>query len=617
MILHPARVAVLITSADPDTDSFGTGFILRRQEGVVHVVTCAHVLEEVGGSERVLVSGIRPRRCVSGRPKGIDLALLEVEGLEGGEPQTLQVLEAAGSEGHPFSLVGCWEYAKGQSPVVRELRGRLGKASELPLADPQGAITIWDIHIEDGDDKLKKGCSGSPIIDQTLGSVIAIATHRLAEGEKGYALSVDALRPLLLEEGLGELPPPLCAASPPPDPLPRYLGRIRQLLTLGGVIPFLGTGVGLADGNPISLLNIALTFSEKSPILNEKPEDLISVPCSVCPLKLQQWKDLAVPDVPDNCPILQQIHRVADSTSDPNLTFCGLSQEQRLALAKVNLRLTAQLVQLVMDDDSLYEELHRIYDPEVRQSRDNVNPVYRFLATLPGRLRQLPKNLRSGRLPFDIILTTNIDEGLEDAFRDCEEPFDLLYYVASGPARGSFRYREWEGIRHGLSWESSRDPTENPDIATSDSELRLYERPLIVKLFGTWSDRFMIAEDHYVNYLDRLSTGNVLPSDLLNAIFDANNKFLLLGFSLRDPDLELIIQRLQQQRQENIPGKFYVVHQSRPGALEKSLWEMRRVRMSDDPSRNTEQCIRSSLPDYIQALDASIRELETHSHAAN
>jgi hypothetical protein len=44
---------VLITSADVKNSRFGTGFIFRHQEDWTYLITCAHVVQDVGGNEQV------------------------------------------------------------------------------------------------------------------------------------------------------------------------------------------------------------------------------------------------------------------------------------------------------------------------------------------------------------------------------------------------------------------------------------------------------------------------------------------------------------------------------------------------------------------------------------
>lgn len=603
MNISPARLAVLITSVDPQNNDFGSGFVVQREGDTVYVITCAHVVEAVGGEDAVRVNGIPARVLKKGSQQSVDLALLQIEGLKGMEVLKLALLVAAGARGRGIRVVGySREHLKSSDPPrLREIKGVLGGSSSQLILDQQAFFTHWDIEMDEGRHVLQPGYSGSPILGSEDGEVVGIVSHRLSAGREGYAISTDALRYFLPPGWQNLLPPPKEAVGDESSGLRPYLGRILEFFTMGvdrdeltGVIPFLGMGVGMVNGASNGILEMASTFPEKAGI-ERGDEDLIGVPCAVCPLKFKQWSEGRVPS---DCPILQQIRR-DDSSGTISMASCGLSCEQRLVHAKVNLRLAAQLYELVYNENRLYKKLRSLYGDQILPPGGN--PVYEFLSTLPSRLRLLAKRGVGRSLPYVVILTTNIDEGLEASFRDHGQDYDLLYYIAGGEDQGHFRYLEWDDIE-------AREPGV---IAGPDTELRLGKRPLIVKLFGTWNDRFAITEGHFVNYLSRLPVKDVLPVALQPVLASPDNQYLMLGFSLGDPDLELILRRFEQCENWAIRGTFHLVHQSRPGSLEKGLWQKRGVDMPEDSAASTEQCVRASLKEYIAALQASLEELET------
>jgi hypothetical protein len=49
---------ILITSSEPTNGSFGTGFIIHKDEQAVYLLTCAHVVEDLGGPDNVQVPSI-------------------------------------------------------------------------------------------------------------------------------------------------------------------------------------------------------------------------------------------------------------------------------------------------------------------------------------------------------------------------------------------------------------------------------------------------------------------------------------------------------------------------------------------------------------------------------
>ncbi len=73
---------VLITSADDRKKNvIGTGFTFYREQNYTYLLTCAHVVEDVGGEESLLVDGISPEVVAMGDIQGFDLAVLRVENL--------------------------------------------------------------------------------------------------------------------------------------------------------------------------------------------------------------------------------------------------------------------------------------------------------------------------------------------------------------------------------------------------------------------------------------------------------------------------------------------------------------------------------------------------------
>jgi hypothetical protein len=77
--------------------------------------------------------------------------------------------------------------------LVRPLEGRLGK-QVLVMARGEGSGgEAWDLRIDD-DYPLRRGYSGSPVLDERGQKVLAIVSHKIDEGKKGIAISVRALQ---------------------------------------------------------------------------------------------------------------------------------------------------------------------------------------------------------------------------------------------------------------------------------------------------------------------------------------------------------------------------------------------------------------------------------------
>lgn len=73
---------VLITSRDPENQNFGTGFVMYRRHDSLYVLTCAHVVEFVGGASQVQIQDVPAELVESGAAQGPDdLAVLRVAGI--------------------------------------------------------------------------------------------------------------------------------------------------------------------------------------------------------------------------------------------------------------------------------------------------------------------------------------------------------------------------------------------------------------------------------------------------------------------------------------------------------------------------------------------------------
>jgi hypothetical protein len=176
---------------------------------------------------------------------------------------------------------------------------------------------------------------------------------------------------------------------------------------------------------------------------------------------------------------------------------------------------------------------------------------------------------------------------LERVFDGVNQEYDLVFYVAEGSEKGHFKHRTHEGKERLIGY-------------GEDYRLPLGKRPIILKLYGTWTDKFVMTEEHFINYLFGCSIEQVLPSQLRNII--KRSKILFLGYSLNDPDLQIILHRFWENKplKKSRGIKSWIVHQSEPGNLEKRFWQDRQVDL-----------IKSSLEDFITNLEMGIERLES------
>jgi S1-C subfamily serine protease len=200
---------ILISSSDPSRSrDFGTGFVIHKEGQAVYLLTCAHVVRDVGGSEKVIAGGTPATVIASGEKQGFDLAVLRIEGLWD-KPRLS--LCASAEEEQPFIIAGFYQFDPKSPPALRKIRGKLGEQISLASSDGRERIYAWDLRIE-GEYYLQPGYSGSPVVNQTNGCVLGVVTHQIGKGEKGLAISIEALRKIWYE-----MPSGLISKSPSPQ----------------------------------------------------------------------------------------------------------------------------------------------------------------------------------------------------------------------------------------------------------------------------------------------------------------------------------------------------------------------------------------------------------------
>lgn len=179
------KSVVLITSSIQDNAHFGTGFIIEQSSDSALIVTCAHVVRDVGGIENLLVASRPAVLIADGAPSGIDIAVLSVTGLIG---QPLR-LRSASQQSSRFRTVGFQAYSK--KFLLRPLEGTLGEQVGIQDPSQKEPLPAWDL-LDINSQGLRDGYSGSPVIDKRTGDVMGVLSHR--QGERaGLAISVEAI----------------------------------------------------------------------------------------------------------------------------------------------------------------------------------------------------------------------------------------------------------------------------------------------------------------------------------------------------------------------------------------------------------------------------------------
>lgn len=220
----------------------------------------------------------------------------------------------------------------------------------------------------------------------------------------------------------------------------------------------------------------------------------------------------------------------------------------------------AQYVYVMEGSGPLYDRLRKVFDANYP-----VTDLHRLLARVPAVLRG-----KAYPNPHLLVMTTNYDDLVERAFQDAGEPFDVVWYVADGEFRGKFRHRTAEGEVHVI---------EKPNEYRA---LSLQQRSVVLKIHGAVDranpddDSYVIAEDHYIDYLTRTDIATLLPVILAAKV--RKSHFLFLGYSLADWNMRVILQRIWGTQQ--LTYKSWAIQRA-PGTLDMEFWKKRGVEILD------------------------------------
>ncbi|MGD1704059.1 Ig-like domain-containing protein [Dapis sp. BLCC M229] len=205
MSRHLEKSIVLISSAssvDREAKVIGTGFAFYRTQYHTYFLTCAHVVKDVGGEENVLVNNTPAEVVAIGNKSGFDLAVLRAVLPSDIRLLKLRILERA--KGSKIKILGYYFYGELKRHSAEEIEGEVGERTFLTqsIEGSVEQVTTWKLRITKG--LLQKGYSGAPIVDSKQNCVLGVATDMEGNGERGRAISVEALK-----EIWPDLPPEL------------------------------------------------------------------------------------------------------------------------------------------------------------------------------------------------------------------------------------------------------------------------------------------------------------------------------------------------------------------------------------------------------------------------
>jgi hypothetical protein len=245
----------------------------------------------------------------------------------------------------------------------------------------------------------------------------------------------------------------------------------------------------------------------------------------------------------------------------------------------IDLLRVSQYVDVILGNGPLYESLHAVFDANYTPT-----PVHRLLASLPESIRRLRT---TGPRFFPLYVTTNYDSLLEQALRDAGEEYDLVTYLADGPDKNRFLHTRPDGEATLIT------------VPNTYPELRCDTRPVVAKIHGAVGrniderDSFVITENHYIAYLSHSDIAKLIPVNLTTRM--RKSHFLFLGYSLKDWNLRVILNRLWGD--EGLAYNSWAI-QPHPDRIEERAWYRRGVELLD-----------SRLEEYTERLARTISEL--------
>lgn len=173
----------------------------------------------------------------------------------------------------------------------------------------------------------------------------------------------------------------------------------------------------------------------------------------------------------------------------------------------------AQYYEVVSGRRGLNTELHGLFDRDFEASR--------LHAALPG---------------FDglrLVMTTNYDDMIEEAFVAAGRPFDLVVHTTDPKLGGRV-----------LWWPHGSDQAER--VLPGSLDVDLEQTTVIYKMHGTVDpsgrDQFVITENDYVDFLTRLTTRKAVPA-MISEHFRSRH-FLFLGYGLGDWNFRVVLHQL-------------------------------------------------------------------------
>jgi hypothetical protein len=197
-------------------------------------------------------------------------------------------------------------------------------------------------------------------------------------------------------------------------------------------------------------------------------------------------------------------------------------------------------------------------------SHQRPGSVHSFLAEFPAVTNELGFNDRC-----QLVVTTNYDDALEQAFEEAEEPYDLAVYIASGRDKGRFVHVPCDGEPEVIA-------DANGYGGFPIDAFGCLERTVIMKIHGgvdgsrgpySWQNNYVITEDDYIDYMSVGDIETIVPQQLLAKLRESH--FLFLGHAMRNWNLRVFLIRIFGEQQRNTSWAI----QRDPDRLDDRFWQ--------------------------------------------
>jgi CHASE2 domain-containing sensor protein len=238
---------ILVKSGEDGDTSFGTGFIIYKDQECTYILTCAHVMKKVTNNF-VVMDEFEAEIVAIGKEDSIDIAVLKVQRI-----LEKPILTLGGSivKNIAYTTCGFSRSAKGLECNPREVKLRGNEKFQPTIPYRANQFPAWNIVIEKGA-PLAPGCSGSPVIDKS-NKVVGIITEQFNDtGQEGRVLSIEVLASVWSDMP-SELRDQISRAELPSSQ--SWLQRIQQQFTVDRSLLFT-----LGISTLIGIIVIALRF---------------------------------------------------------------------------------------------------------------------------------------------------------------------------------------------------------------------------------------------------------------------------------------------------------------------------------------------------------------------